>query len=846
MDLLTVKLLSMLLLGLLSLFFGLIPLKIQKKLMKTNDAKSAETQQKQRRRRDLAVSCLLCFGAGVLLATVFLHMLPETRENIEAINAKIAKSKHSHEALHDHGDHNHEALHGDHNHDHELSHAHNDHAHEDHAHKDHVHEDHAHENITMNHGYANNSEVHHAHADHDHGDHGHEEGKHATEGPSRIKNMKANLESEKKNIHVHKRSVDAAGITHDKSNPITTVGIAATTENVHLHHTDHDHIGNVHGSLHDSHDHGAHHHEHEDNESISVVFPPVVPSQEREGLIESVTENAAEGSGGTDPILIKNLLEVHKDNNRSFATGEANKVLHDAHDHAGHLHHDNDDTHAHGEVNSVDKHGHGNASHELDNSTHDHNHHHDINYDNHSTHNHDHDHADSETQSNPVLNQTDTSMKTKASRNELNDRNAQVHDHAGHIHDHTGHIHDHTGHIHDHAGHTVTHGPYDRTHTNLEHDQNSPLTNDSPHSTEGDHKHDIVLNLNQQNSNAAIQKLMEPMPANNSDNTSSNVPDKAHVHEEHDHADDGHSYPLAELFICIGFFFVYIIEEIIHKVVFRTHSHATSKKASSEDDSMVLKNRFSDANKLPPITNGTYRSRSLSNVAENGQVGSSDLSNGGNLPPKDSWATTGVDNPSFIAENDGDMTMQMSRPSVTPSTAGHGHSHMVDMSSLKARDWVNNLRSLIIVLALSFHAVFEGLAVGLQQNVADVWYLFYAIAAHKFVIAFCVGLELISGGTKLVLTVVYMITFAMVTPLGIAIGIVVTEGIGSPNSLSHLWTVTVLQGMAGGTILYVTFCEVLERERNRKNGRFSKLAALIVGFATMALIQLVGGHKHTH
>jgi zinc transporter 1/2/3 len=106
------------------------------------------------------------------------------------------------------------------------------------------------------------------------------------------------------------------------------------------------------------------------------------------------------------------------------------------------------------------------------------------------------------------------------------------------------------------------------------------------------------------------------------------------------------------------------------------------------------------------------------------------------------------------------------------------------------------------------HLYLQGMAVGLQQNVADVWYLFYAIAAHKFVIAFCVGLELISGGTKLVLTVVYMITFAMVTPLGIGIGIIVTEGIGPPNSLAHLWTVTVLQGMAGGTILYVTFCEV--------------------------------------
>ena len=96
----------------------------------------------------------------------------------------------------------------------------------------------------------------------------------------------------------------------------------------------------------------------------------------------------------------------------------------------------------------------------------------------------------------------------------------------------------------------------------------------------------------------------------------------------------------------------------------------------------------------------------------------------------------------------------------------------------------------------------------MQQQVQDVWYLFYAIAAHKLVIAFCVGLELISQGTKTCLAVVYMVVFALVTPLGIAIGIIITEGTSEPNSLAHLWTLTVLQGIAGGTILYVTFCEV--------------------------------------
>lgn len=109
--------------------------------------------------------------------------------------------------------------------------------------------------------------------------------------------------------------------------------------------------------------------------------------------------------------------------------------------------------------------------------------------------------------------------------------------------------------------------------------------------------------------------------------------------------------------------------------------------------------------------------------------------------------------------------------------------------------------------SLVLHAP-QGLAVGLQQQLQDVWYLFYAITAHKLVIAFCVGLELISGGTKTALTIVYMVIFALVTPIGIAIGIIVTEGSSSPNSISHLWTLTILQGLAGGTILYVTFCEV--------------------------------------
>ena len=46
-------------------------------------------------------------------------------------------------------------------------------------------------------------------------------------------------------------------------------------------------------------------------------------------------------------------------------------------------------------------------------------------------------------------------------------------------------------------------------------------------------------------------------------------------------------------------------------------------------------------------------------------------------------------------------------------------------------------------MALSLHAVFEGLAVGLEEDVEGVWILFTAVCTHKFVMSFCMGVELV-------------------------------------------------------------------------------------------------------
>ena len=103
-----------------------------------------------------------------------------------------------------------------------------------------------------------------------------------------------------------------------------------------------------------------------------------------------------------------------------------------------------------------------------------------------------------------------------------------------------------------------------------------------------------------------------------------------------------------------------------------------------------------------------------------------------------------------------------------------------------------SLRGFLVVLALSLHAVFEGMALGLAPDTAAVWFLFFAISSHKYIITFCVGTQLASSGVRPLLTAAYVATLALVSPIGAGIGLGLTE------SAEHVSTqaavITVFQG----------------------------------------------------
>jgi len=144
-------------------------------------------------------------------------------------------------------------------------------------------------------------------------------------------------------------------------------------------------------------------------------------------------------------------------------------------------------------------------------------------------------------------------------------------------------------------------------------------------------------------------------------------------------------------------------------------------------------------------------------------------------------------------------------------------------------------RALILLLSLSFHSVFEGLAVGLQLTVASTVQLCLAVLAHKGIVVFGVGLRLVQVGTKSRWAVLSILSLALMSPLGLAIGLAVPQG---DSKAGQGLAQSVLEGMAAGTFLYVTFLEILPRELASPEAPLAKWSCVAAGFAFMAVIAL--------
>lgn len=160
---------------------------------------------------------------------------------------------------------------------------------------------------------------------------------------------------------------------------------------------------------------------------------------------------------------------------------------------------------------------------------------------------------------------------------------------------------------------------------------------------------------------------------------------------------------------------------------------------------------------------------------------------------------------------------------------------------------------------MSFHSLLEGFALGVQTDQTAIYALFFSLVLHKGIESFSVGLQISKVNTgkvrdaletfyiatfQLKTPIIIILVYAVMTPAGAIAGSILQTA-GEPSVYKDS-AILFFECLAAGTFIYVTFLEILAREKMNEFDSCVQLIMIIIGFLVILGVQFaVGGHDHS-
>ncbi len=153
----------------------------------------------------------------------------------------------------------------------------------------------------------------------------------------------------------------------------------------------------------------------------------------------------------------------------------------------------------------------------------------------------------------------------------------------------------------------------------------------------------------------------------------------------------------------------------------------------------------------------------------------------------------------------------------------------------------SNITPYILLVALSIHGLFEGIALGVQKHLKDAIFLGVAILAHKWAESFTLGISFFKSNTDRVTYIILIVLFTAFTPVGILIGMFL---IGADPL-----TQGIFLAISSGTFLYISASEVIVEEFAVTSFKYQKyflylFGGLLVGL--LSFMEVQSGHSNNH
>ena len=142
----------------------------------------------------------------------------------------------------------------------------------------------------------------------------------------------------------------------------------------------------------------------------------------------------------------------------------------------------------------------------------------------------------------------------------------------------------------------------------------------------------------------------------------------------------------------------------------------------------------------------------------------------------------------------------------------------------------------VLLFALGFHGIFEGLALGIEDRKNEILFLLLAISAHKWAASLSLGISFIKAKTSKKIYIIMTMIFAIIGPIGILLGIILSK---TANDLVE----GILMGISVGTFIYVACSDILVEEFENRKNRFLKFFLFIAGgvfCAGLSFVEIYG------
>mmetsp|Transcript_17402 Transcript_17402/g.19530 ORF Transcript_17402/g.19530 Transcript_17402/m.19530 type:complete len:367 (+) Transcript_17402:36-1136(+) len=282
-------------------------------------------------------------------------------------------------------------------------------------------------------------------------------------------------------------------------------------------------------------------------------------------------------------------------------------------------------------------------------------------------------------------------------------------------------------------------------------------------------------------------------------------------HEEEEEHQHDHSLSLPFVLVFVGYALILLID----KVLFDTHNLTNNGCQNQKMPSSEKKDLKEINNQEIDEEDSHGASRSIQFVAKISEA--LKVEEVKEDPSQQESKVRDIENPA--KEEEGSELSKKDNSS---------HIEKVSYDKLK----LLNITSITLMIGLSTHSIFEGIVVGLENELSEVWSLIIAITLHKWAAAMSLGVSInatLKGQNFLI--IVLLCIFSAATPIGIGIGMLIS----GESEITEI----IFNSLTVGTFIYIACSEIIAEEFSNPKNKYVKMGVFILGAGFIALISFI-------